>query len=136
MESMGPDRIAGAELVASEFGAAWNAHDIERFDRLFTDDAVWVAVAESRVAGRPQIVEDFRDIHSSWAQATTVVNSDVATYHARPDVAIVVFHAGYLDDAGAVLAGVDRAMMLVAVHDSGTWKVAAGQVTKQSAMKS
>ena len=125
--------LVGPETVIHDFTSAWNRHDMAAYDQLFTDAAVWVAVAESRVIGRANIVDDFRDIHTSWAANTTVVSSAHEVHLVRPDVAVVLFHSGYLDGDGEPIPGVDRAVMLVAVQDGNIWKIAAGQVTKQSA---
>jgi len=123
--------VAGPESVINAFVDAWNTHDIDAFDRLFTDDAVWVAVAELRVVGRPAIVADFAEIHTTWASAVTVAASDVTIRSLRPDVAVVFFHTNYIDD-GVAVPGIDRAMIMTAVRESGRWLVAAGQVTKEA----
>lgn len=133
MSAPAPADIVGPESVVHGFTNAWNTHDMAAYDQLFTDAAVWVAVAESRVVGRTQIVDEFRDIHTSWAGTTTVVSSAHEIHLVRPDVAVVLFHSGYLDENGEPIPGVDRAVMLVAVQDGNNWKIAAGQVTKQSA---
>jgi uncharacterized protein (TIGR02246 family) len=126
-----PDDGTGPESVVDAFVSAWNLHDIDAFARLFTETAVWVPVAEARVADRQAIVADFEDLHSTWARTTTVAASDVTVRLLRPDVATVFFHASYMND-GVAVAGVDRAMLVVAVRDGGRWMIAAGQVTKEA----
>ena len=127
-----PGSIApGPETVVDAFVSAWNGHDIEAFRSLFTEDAVWVPVAESRVSGRSAIVADFEEIHTTWAITTTVIARDIAVHLLRHDTAVVLFHASYLND-GVVVSGVDRAMMMTAVLASGRWQIAAGQVTKEA----
>ncbi len=130
MSSAKSARLAGPEAVVGDFTTAWNTHDMKAYDRLFTDDAVWIAVAESRVNGRGKIVEDFRDIHSSWAAKTTVVASAIEVHPVRPDVAVVLFHTGYLDEQGQALPGVDRAVITVVVQDAGNWKIAVPPTTQ------
>ena len=132
MSSAKSAQLAGPEAVVGDFANAWNTHDMEEHDRLFTDDAVWIAEAETRVKGREKIVEDFRDIHSTWAEKITVVASAIEVHPVRPDVAVVLFHSGYLDEQGKTVPGVERAVITVVVQDAGNWKIAAGQVTKQS----
>ncbi|MBA2720870.1 MAG: SgcJ/EcaC family oxidoreductase [Chloroflexi bacterium] len=123
---------AGPQTVVDDFTNAWNTHDMAAYDRLFTDAAVWIPVAESRVTGRAAIVQDFKDIHESWAAKTTVVSSDVEVHAVRPDVSVLLFHSGFLDELGNAIPGVDRAVILMVVQGTGGWKIAAGQVTKQS----
>jgi len=50
---------APPETLADSFLAAWNSHAPKAFDALFTDDAVWVPVAEERTEGRAAIVDEF-----------------------------------------------------------------------------
>ena len=40
--------------VVDDFLKAWNSHDANAFDRLFTEDALWVPVADTRVVGTPK----------------------------------------------------------------------------------
>ena len=42
-----PADVVGPETVVHGFTNAWNTHDMAAYDQLFTDAAVWVAVAES-----------------------------------------------------------------------------------------
>jgi uncharacterized protein (TIGR02246 family) len=125
-------RSSGAESLLDGFVQAWNSHDGKAFDHLFTDDAVWVAVAEARTQGRTAIVNEFSEIHATWAKETTIVASDIEVHSVREDVAIVLFHGRYLDHSGQRVAGVDRAILLVAVKTKDGWRIAAGQLTKQS----
>jgi hypothetical protein len=48
-----------------------------------------------------------------------------------PDVATIFFHMDFLKD-GKPIAGLERAMILVAVRSRGGWRVAAGQFTKET----
>jgi uncharacterized protein (TIGR02246 family) len=127
-----PSGDDGPDTLVDRFVHAWNSHDVKAFGPLFTDDAVWVAVAEARTEGRSMIVKEFGDIHATWAKDTTVVASSIEVHSLRNDVAIVLFHAGYLNQAGQRVAGVDRAMIIVALRQKDGWRIAAGQVTKQS----
>jgi len=123
---------AGAASIVTAFVDAWNGHARSGFDALFTDAAFWVPVAESRVLGRRAIVDDFDEIHTSWAAPTTVVASDIEIVPIASDVSVALFHARYLDERGELIPNVDRAMLLVGVRDADGWKVAGGQVTKES----
>jgi len=120
------------EAVADDFVKAWNSHDVKAFDRLFTDDAIWIAVAESRIEGRTNIIKDFAEIHSTWAKTTTVAASAKEARTLKLDVAVVLFHLRYLDKQGNLVPNIDRAMILVTVKQTNGWRIAVGQITKES----
>src|SRR5260370_13908167 len=50
---------ASPEAIVGDFVKAWNSHDMKALDRLLTDDAIWVPVAEVIDEGRGNIVKDF-----------------------------------------------------------------------------
>lgn len=117
------------------FVAAWNTHDPKAFERLYTAEAVWVPVAEERTRGRDAIVAEFAKIHTGegWAVHTTIALKGAAEVRMlRPDVATLFFHMDFLSD-GQPVPGLQRALMLVATREGGDWKIAAGQLTKESA---
>ena len=126
----GSPQSASPETLVDDFVKAWNSHDGKAFDRLFIDEAVWVPVAEARTEGRRDIVKDFTEIHTTWAKATTLSQSAMKVQQLRPDVAVILFHAKFLED-GKEVPGIDRAMVIVAVKQAGGWKIATGQITKQ-----
>jgi len=122
---------ATPEALVGDFVKAWNSHDGKAFDPLFTDDAIWVPVAEARTEGRSAIVKDFSEIHATWAKTTTVGGqSAIKVQQLRPDVAVVLFHLKFME-GGKEVPGIDRAMVIVAVKKAGGWKIATGQITKQ-----
>jgi uncharacterized protein (TIGR02246 family) len=126
----GSAQSASPEAVVDDFVKAWNSHDAKAFDRLFIDEAIWVPVAEARTEGRTDIVKDFAEIHAMWAKTTTVSRSAMKVQQLRPDVAVILFHAKFVEN-GREEAGIDRAMVIVAVKQPGGWKIATGQITKQ-----
>ena len=118
--------------IVDEFGKAWNSHDAKAFDRLFTEDVVWVPISEVRAEGRSSLVKELADAHASWAKNTTVTQSDTKVQSLGADAAVVFFHsslAGRSED-GKPLPPADRAMIVVAVKQPDGWRIAAGQVTK------
>ena len=121
---------ATPEAVVDDFVKAWNSHDVKAFDRLFSEDAIWVPVAEVRVVGHSDVVAGFEEIHTTWAKTTTITAKEIKVQLVRPDVAVILFHSKYLQD-GKEVPVLDRAMMLVAVKGADGWKIAAGQLTKQ-----
>lgn len=126
---------AAPEQIPDRFVAAWNAHDLKAFEQLYTADAVWVPVAEERTEGRQAIVSEFVKIHAGggWAAGTTIARKDAPEVHRlRSDVATIFFHLDFLKN-GKPVPGLERAMILVATWADGDWKIAAGQLTKESA---
>lgn len=121
---------ASPEAIVGDFVKAWNSHDMKAFDRLFTDDAIWVPVAEARTEGRRDILKDLTEIHTTWAKTTTISQSAIKVQQLRTDVAVILFHLKYLED-GKEVPGIDRAMVIVAVKQPDGWKIATGQITKQ-----
>jgi len=104
---------ASPETLVQDFVNAWNSHDGKVFDRLFIEDAIWVPVA-----------------HATWAKTTTLSQSAIKVQQLRPDVAVILFHAKFVED-GKEVPGIDRAMVIVAVKEADGWKIATGQITKQ-----
>ena len=127
---------AGPEALPDRFIAAWNAHDPKAFEALYTPDAIWVPVAEERTHGREAIVSEFAKVHvGGWAAKTTITKKDVPEVHMlRPDVATIFFHMDFLMN-GQPVPGLQRAMVLVATSEKGEWKIATGQLTKESPAK-
>jgi len=124
---------SGPEALASDFVKAWNSHDMKALDRLLTDDAIWVPVAEVIDEGRGDIVKDFSEAHTTWAKTTTAVPTSAPKVRTlRPDIAVVLFHLGFLDKQGKRIPDINRAMLVVAVKQSDGWRIAVGQITKQS----
>jgi uncharacterized protein (TIGR02246 family) len=121
---------ASPEAVVQDFVKAWNSHDVKGFDRLFTDNAIWVPVAEVRVVGHRDVIKSFEDIHTTWAKDTTITPTEIKVQMVRPDVAVILFHARYLE-GGKEVPGVDRAMIIVAAKQPDGWRISVGQLTKQ-----
>jgi uncharacterized protein (TIGR02246 family) len=124
---------APGDLPAS-FVSAWNAHDLRAFEVLFTPDATWVPVAEERTEGREAILREFSKIHTSqgWAVHSAIaLKGEPAVHMLRRDVATLFFHMDFIAE-GKPVAGLQRAMILVATAKRGQWRIAAGQLTKES----
>jgi len=121
------------EAIVDNFVTAWNTHAALGFERLFTADAVWVPVAEVRDEGRENIVKDLMSAHTSWARETTIAPFGSSTIRKpTPDVAIIFFRMKFLDQQHQPIAGLERAMVIVAVKNSDGWRISAGQLTKES----
>ena len=83
-------------VVVDDFLKAWNSHDAKAFDRLFTENAIWVPVAERRVVGHSDVIKDFEQIHTTWAKKTAIIARDIKIENVRPDVAVILFHAKFV----------------------------------------
>ena len=123
---------ASPEAVVDDFVKAWNSHDMKAWGRLFTDEAIWVTVAESRTAGRSSIVKDFGEAHATWAKDTAVVQSAIEVRRVSADVAVILFRAGFLDKQRKLIPDSNRALLVVAVRQSDGWRIAAGQLAHPS----
>jgi uncharacterized protein (TIGR02246 family) len=117
-------------VLVDNFLRAWNSHDARAFDRLFTDDAIWVPVAESRVVGRSDVIKEFEHVHTGWAKKTTIIARDIKVQSIRPDVAVILFQAKFVQDAKDAPL-LDRAIIMVVVKQGDSWRIAAGQDAKQ-----
>lgn len=128
--SLGYSQNTSPSQVADQFVKAWNAHDMKLFDKLFTDEAIWVPVAETMDKGKKSIIKDLREAHNTWAKATTLKHEAVTTQMISPMVATLFFHAHFIVD-GKVIPQIERAMIFVVTKKSGRWQIASGQLTKQ-----
>ncbi|MGF7150452.1 uncharacterized protein (TIGR02246 family) [Sphingomonas zeicaulis] len=127
-------QVASPDAVAPAFVAAWNAHDAAAFERLYSEDATWVPVAEERTQGRDAIVREFASIHGSggWASRSMIALKGTPEIHRlRRDVVTLFFHMDFIRD-GKPVPGLQRALILVATSDRDGWRIAAGQLTKES----
>jgi uncharacterized protein (TIGR02246 family) len=116
--------------VVDDFLKAWNSHDAKAFDRLFTKDATWMPAADTRVIGHADVIKGFEHIHTTWAKKTTIIARDIKVQSIRPDVAVILFQAKFVQEAKEAPL-LDRAVIMVAVKEADGWRVAAGQVAKQ-----
>jgi uncharacterized protein (TIGR02246 family) len=114
---------------------AWNSHDVKAFERLFTEQAVWVPSAEHRAVGRAEVVEAFAAVLSAFAKDTTMIVSDVHVESVSPDVAVVYFHCTVepFDPGGTLQPNPPGAVILVAVREADGWRIAGGQLTRPGA---
>jgi uncharacterized protein (TIGR02246 family) len=119
-----------AVVLVHDFLKAWNSRDAKAFGRLFTQDAIWVPVAQSRVIGHADVIKEFEQIHTRWAKKATIIARDIKVQSSRPD-AVILFHAKFVQDAKEALL-LDRAVMMVAVKQGDSWRIAAGQDTNST----
>lgn len=123
---------ASPEALVDDFIGAWNKHDSGAWGNLFTEDAIWVTIAEDRAVGRAKITSDFKEIHSTWAKDSRTGKSDVVLRKVGPDVCVILFRAGSVEEGGKLLEKGKRALLLVVVKQSGGWRIAAGELAHPS----
>lgn len=136
LPAMAQAQIAEPEQLPDQFVTAWNTHDIGAFEKLFIADAIWVPSAEERTEGRAAILNEFSKVHqgNGWALArkvSLVIKSKPKVQMLRPDVATIFFHMDFLAD-GKVVLGQQRTLIIVADKSGDGWRIAAGQLTKES----
>jgi uncharacterized protein (TIGR02246 family) len=123
---------ASPKALVEDFVKAWNSHDKKAWGSLFTNDAIWVIVAEDRLEGRSNIVEDWEKAHTTWAKNTSIVQSAVEVRKVSRDAAVILFRAGFLDKQGKLIPDSNRAMLVVAMKQSDGWRITAGQLAHPS----
>jgi uncharacterized protein (TIGR02246 family) len=121
-----------AEGIVDDFVSGWNKHDGDAWGNLFAEDAVWVTTPEDKAVGRVKITSDFKEAHSTWAKDTKIVQSDVELRKAGPDVDVILFRAGFLDEEGKLLENSNRALLFVVVKQADGWRITAGQLSHPS----
>lgn len=119
---------ASPKVLVEAYVKAWNTHDKKAWGRLFTDDAIMVLVAEERIAGRSNIVDDWEKAHTTWAENTSIAQSAVEVRKVSRDLAVIFFRAGFLDKQGKLIPDSNRAILIVAMKQSDGWRITAGQL--------
>ena len=69
--------------VVDDFLKAWNSHGANAFDPLFTENAIWVPVAERRVAGHADVIKAFEQRPSEAIAARPEQNRNAARFSIR-----------------------------------------------------
>jgi hypothetical protein len=69
--------------VVEDFLKAWNSHGANAFDPLFTENAIWVPVAERRVAGHADVIKEFEQRPREAIAARPEQNRNAARFSIR-----------------------------------------------------
>jgi len=113
--------------VAARFQAAWNAHDMAAFGRLFHADATFVNRFGTYWRGVEPIVAGHAAIHASIYRDSTLTNEVADVDRLSDDVAIVHIwsrlNAGAAHPAGP--HAVDTLIMAVVTRRDGEWRIQA-----------
>ena len=84
--------------VFERMNAAWNAHDMNAFGALFTDDASFVNIFGHRMVTRAKIIVHHDVIHKRQFRDTTISTEQLEIQRLADDVA-VAFLTWRLEDA-------------------------------------
>ncbi|MFC0306135.1 SgcJ/EcaC family oxidoreductase [Rhizorhabdus histidinilytica] len=113
--------------LGQRFEAAWNAHDMDAFGRLFHADATFVNRFGTYWRGVDQIVAGHAAIHASIYSDSTLEIDAPDVDPISDDVAILHFwsrlNAGAAHPAGP--HPVDTLIMAVATRRAGEWRIQA-----------
>jgi uncharacterized protein (TIGR02246 family) len=120
--------------LAEQFVTIWNAHDMERLQDLYADDADFVNVIGMRWQGASEIARMHVVLHESRMRQTTLLSEGMTVRVLAPSVAVVHDTWVLTGDPGAPgwKVGEQRRGILVHVlklDGAGKWHIAASQNT-------
>jgi len=117
----------GPEDIPARFEAAWNAHDMEAFGRLFHADASFVNRFGTYWRGVDRIVTGHARIHASVYSDSTLANAAPDIDRIGKDAAILHFwsrlSAGQAHPEGP--HQVDTIILAVVTRREGEWRIQA-----------
>jgi len=119
---------------AEQFVAIWNAHDMERLQDLYAEDADFVNVIGMRWTGATEIARMHVLLHELRMRQTTLVSEGMTVRVLAPSVAVVHDTWVLTGDPGAPgwKTGEQRRGILVHVlklDGAGKWHIAVSQNT-------
>ncbi|MGB7738331.1 MAG: SgcJ/EcaC family oxidoreductase [Steroidobacteraceae bacterium] len=120
--------------LAEQFATIWNAHDMERLQDLYAEDADFVNVIGMRWTGASEIARMHVLLHESRMRQTTLVSEGMTVRVLAPSVAVVHDTWVLTGDPGAPgwKVGEQRRGILVHVlklDGAGKWHIAVSQNT-------
>ncbi len=121
--------MSGPADITARFQAAWNAHDMDAFARLFHPDATFVNRFGTYWRGVDQIVAGHAGIHATIYSDSTLTIDPPDVDPISDDAAILHFWtrltAGAAHPAGP--HQVDTLIMAVATRRDGEWRLQASE---------
>ena len=115
----------------SDWGQAWNRHDMKAMAALFTEDADFINVAGHHWKGRQEIEAKHTERLVQFNDSTWTTRAATVTF-LKPDVALVHVSWGLKGDTdpdGAVRKPREGVFTWVALKLDGRWQIRAGQNT-------
>lgn len=124
---------AAARQIVGDFVSAWNAHDMQTFGTLFTEDADFINVVGVWMKGRGEIEKIHTETHNTMFKTSTLAGAVSDLDVLCPDVAVMHMswtltgHRGPdMKPAPEPRTGI---LTLVAVRGEGRWLIHSGQNT-------
>jgi uncharacterized protein (TIGR02246 family) len=124
--------------LAKAWESTWNAHDMQAFGKLLTEDIDWVNVGAGHGQGRETVVRNHARVHAGKFKNSVVTVNKVEVALIRPDVAIVHVSWGVrgdTDDDGTPRQPRDGLFTWVTVKEGGAWKIRASQNTNRTPVR-
>jgi uncharacterized protein (TIGR02246 family) len=118
--------------VGLEAIAAWNAHDMSRFARLFCEDAEFVNVYGSWWTGRERIEAEHVSTHASVFRKSRLSGNEIRVKFLRPDVASLHIRWDLVElvaPDGSPLPARNGVLVYILVRNEEGWRIAVGQNT-------
>lgn len=124
--------------VGREVVAAWNAHDMARFARLFREDAEFVNVYGAWWTGRRKIEAEHVSTHAAVFRKSRLSANDMRVKFLRSDVASLHMRwdlVGLIAPDGTEIAPRKGVLLCMLVRERCGWQIAVGQNTDISAAR-
>jgi uncharacterized protein (TIGR02246 family) len=127
--------LAGAEAAraaVSSFEHAWNAHDMDAFAELFTEDADFVNVGGTRWQSRARIKEVHAAMHATGFKTSHLTIVDTTIKALSPDVVVARSLwrlEGQLTQRGTPDTPRQGLLTNILVRQGPAWKIAVTQNT-------
>jgi len=124
--------VASPEALAAAFGDAINEGDADALGALFTEDALFVNIAGTAMAGRDGIIEGHRWALAGPLKGSTVTMEEVTVTLVREDLAILQATARRAPRPDAPAGGLPPGRVILvftAVRAEGGWSAAAATNT-------
>ena len=117
------------EAITRQFEAAWNAHDMQAFGKLFDAEAIFVGRFATCLRGREAIVSTHQKIHETNYRGSTLTVD-------RPDVDLLTQNIAILHFWTRLTTGpadpkgcqqIDSLVQAVVVRSTDRWKIRAAE---------
>ena len=121
--------------LAKQLESTWNAHDMQAFGKLLTEDVDWVNVDAGHGKGRETVERGHARVHAGKFKNSVMTINKVDVAVIRPDVAIVHVSWGIrgdTDDDGTPRQPREGLFTWVTVKDGDTWKIRASHNTNRN----
>jgi uncharacterized protein (TIGR02246 family) len=133
-----PSAEEGNRALAKAFESAWNAHDMQAFGRLLSEDVVWINVDAGRGTGREMVESRHAKVHAGKFKNSVMTVNDVEVQSIKPDVAIVYVNWGIrgdTDNDGTPRQPREGLFTWVTMKQGAEWKIRSSHNTNKSIVR-